>query len=399
METHRFTLILVLVLFITFIIVFTDILYGVAYNLIPSIIFITVFIAYYVFWSRNRFYGEELRLATIYTSLLFIPTWFLTGLFFELGLNTSILNIFSYTLNIVFTISYVLGCEVFRRILVDNIGVKDNNVKALIVSTITTILYMKLLGLTEINLSTLSLYIIFMGYNYVTTMISILNGFKNQVSYILPIYTMINLSPLQPILNILMKRVVLGLILIVQSFILVITLYRERKIRVRRRYFTERMKRFKELFEYTLLILSIIILVLYIIGYRPLVIISGSMNPTINVGDVVVIDINDRRPGESDIIAFTALNNVIVHRVVYSYERNNKLFYITKGDANKEIDPWVVEGKQVLGKVVLTIPYLGNPTILIRKYIGDPMKVTSIAISLLLFSIIYSMFKKTVYIL
>ena len=58
-----------------------------------------------------------------------------------------------------------------------------------------------------------------------------------------------------------------------------------------------------------------------------------------------------------------------MHRVVeIKHEGNTKLF-VTKGDANKDIDPEPVHPSQITGKVVFVIPKVGWVGIIIRDFI------------------------------
>jgi len=87
------------------------------------------------------------------------------------------------------------------------------------------------------------------------------------------------------------------------------------------------------------------------------VVLSGSMEPVLSPGDVVIVDssgpvqngdvITYRRPGDS--VPTT-------HRVVGEVDGR----YETKGDANEEADTGTVAPEAIIGKVVLTIPLIGH---------------------------------------
>jgi signal peptidase I len=93
------------------------------------------------------------------------------------------------------------------------------------------------------------------------------------------------------------------------------------------------------------------------LGWRLDVVQSGSMEPAIGKGDLVVT-----APGSSenveigDVISFHAEGGTMVcHRVVAIEGQT----FITKGDANEDIDPWAVPFDHVEGKVTIGLPYLG----------------------------------------
>ncbi|WP_058365671.1 signal peptidase I [Haloparvum sedimenti] len=92
------------------------------------------------------------------------------------------------------------------------------------------------------------------------------------------------------------------------------------------------------------------------------VVLTASMTPAIAPGDVVIVD--DRGPEaitEGDVITFRRGDEQVpvTHRVVGVEERNGDRAFATKGDANEDADSGLVPASNVLGTVVLTIPYLG----------------------------------------
>ena len=105
-----------------------------------------------------------------------------------------------------------------------------------------------------------------------------------------------------------------------------------------------------------------------------LVVVSDSMEPALNEGDLIFVrgidpehikagSINDKN---GDIIVFDAHglwegapDGLIVHRVVDRYKKDGRWHFLTKGDANWHVDfAWVPEGR-ILGKVIGKIPYIG----------------------------------------
>ncbi|HWQ16619.1 MAG TPA: signal peptidase I [Sulfolobales archaeon] len=97
----------------------------------------------------------------------------------------------------------------------------------------------------------------------------------------------------------------------------------------------------------------------------PLVVISGSMEPTISMGDIALV-VKIRNPSEvrvGDIIAFWNENQIVIHRVVGITENG----FITKGDALPSPDPFIVEKNTVIGKAIGSIPKIGWITIIMRS--------------------------------
>jgi signal peptidase len=90
---------------------------------------------------------------------------------------------------------------------------------------------------------------------------------------------------------------------------------------------------------------------------------TGSMVPTLNVGDLIVVQgIPFSEVKNSDIIVFHSpydYTTLIVHRVVAIQTAQAQVYFSTKGDANGGPDPWQVLGSDFVGKVVSVYPGVG----------------------------------------
>ncbi|MBQ3469306.1 MAG: signal peptidase I [Bacilli bacterium] len=94
---------------------------------------------------------------------------------------------------------------------------------------------------------------------------------------------------------------------------------------------------------------------------------SNSMEPKMSVGDLVVtkkVELEDLK--KQDIIAYRRDDIVVTHRIIGINEKNNTL--ITKGDNNAYADSGEIIESQVLGKVILNIPFIGHIYSFIRIY-------------------------------
>ena len=88
-------------------------------------------------------------------------------------------------------------------------------------------------------------------------------------------------------------------------------------------------------------------------GYTVFSVLTGSMMPTINVGDIILVDIKDEQDNFNvqDMIVFKQDNAIVTHRIVKVDE--NKI--ITKGDANNTTDEPITK-ENIIGKVIKIIP-------------------------------------------
>jgi len=90
------------------------------------------------------------------------------------------------------------------------------------------------------------------------------------------------------------------------------------------------------------------------------VVMSGSMEPTIPVGSIVVVGkVNPEDVKVGDVIAFEAGESATMHRVVEKVVEDGSFYFRTKGDANEDPDPWIVKPEDIRGALLLTIPYYG----------------------------------------
>ena len=92
------------------------------------------------------------------------------------------------------------------------------------------------------------------------------------------------------------------------------------------------------------------------------------MKPVFKRGDLVIYrKVNHKNSvKKNDIIAFEKNNEIIIHRVYQIVKNNGKIYYITKGDNNGSVDTGKISKKDVLGKKVFSIPYIGYPSVLIN---------------------------------
>lgn len=99
---------------------------------------------------------------------------------------------------------------------------------------------------------------------------------------------------------------------------------------------------------------------------KAMVVLSGSMLPTIKVGSVVVVappkNASKGQPlyKQGEIMTYTTGYETFTHRVVYSKENAGTFFYKTKGDNNKDEDIGEIPEYKTVGKVILYVPILGR---------------------------------------
>lgn len=127
-------------------------------------------------------------------------------------------------------------------------------------------------------------------------------------------------------------------------------------------------------------------------------VVSGSMTPTLNIGDLLVVQgvLNAceiyAAPAykNGDVIVFYKPkgfrdpNDLIVHRALDKFSKGGTWYFTTKGDNNPAQDYWDVPEDYLIGKVVGRIPLLGY----LKIFLGTPvgMAVIILLIVILLFA-------------
>ncbi len=112
-------------------------------------------------------------------------------------------------------------------------------------------------------------------------------------------------------------------------------------------------------------------------GYSIFEIATGSMEPTLNVKDLIIVKIT-KDVSVNDIVTYIEEDNLITHRVI-SINGDN---LTTQGDANNSIDN-NIKKDAIIGKTVYVIKKGG----LIREVFLTPRNIIIITITLLLISI------------
>ena len=336
------------------------------HNIINFIFWITILIisitTFNKGYKRNK-YKDILFKDILIFILLYVIIYYLSG--FIVGFQQSPLN-FGLSNTIKNLIKYVL-----LRIIIETTKyylIKENNTKIFIV--ITTILFI----------------IINIDINYI---INLLEQPKELFKYfsntIIPttIYGIVGTyiiknSSLKS--NILLQIVPLILTYTIKispnldwylysvfHIVYLLLLYTYLKYEIDKREKTEQKAK-KNIYSQIPIISISIIMILFVLGiftYVPIGVMSNSMKPIFERGDIIVYkkvkNINDIK--ENDIICYQLDNIKVMHRVTKIENINNKKYFTTKGDNLLSNDPLKVKEEQIIGTIIFTIPRLGYPSV------------------------------------
>ena len=103
--------------------------------------------------------------------------------------------------------------------------------------------------------------------------------------------------------------------------------------------------------------LLVILGIAVLLELRLVVILSGSMEPSISTGSICFISGADRRGVPGKVVAYELKDHLVVHRISRCVSGGES--FITKGDSNDTEDPIPVSAKQIRGRVIGTISVSG----------------------------------------
>jgi signal peptidase len=107
---------------------------------------------------------------------------------------------------------------------------------------------------------------------------------------------------------------------------------------------------------------------------RPLVVLSGSMEPALHVGDVVIVQrIAPLKARVGDIVTFKdpARGGVLVtHRVRAERVVGSEVRFVTQGDANNATEHWSVHAGDTISRSEVAIPKIGYVLMFLHRSTG-----------------------------
>ncbi|MDQ8046178.1 MAG: signal peptidase I [Solirubrobacteraceae bacterium] len=135
------------------------------------------------------------------------------------------------------------------------------------------------------------------------------------------------------------------------------------------------LKRFLEALV-TGLVAGFVLLVLapVVLGWRPYTVLTGSMRPGIQPGDVVMdrpIRITQAHVGQ--VVTFsdpTRHGELVTHRIRSIAHAAGMTTVETRGDANTTSEHWTIATKDRVGLVVYRLPKIGKVAVLVRSRVG-----------------------------
>ena len=377
------TLLPFLLILTAYMLKYLNVLYGAAFYLVPIVLnILVVTITYRCVVYKKPTYG----IISSYIPLMIASTlapFFFSGIIFGFGKSIYFIEPITAIMPFILTLTSLMAIEHVKALMLK----KWNLLFILIISIIMSVIMFQTVQFVT-NIGEMS--ILFMRelmMNMVTSIIIISYGLLPAVSYRLGVDMIWYYFPIQPMIKMYMSGIMLMIGLITSLVILDYTKFTHSPLLTPKTE-TSIIGKVKTIFP--LIVLGLIAL-FQIAGLHSFVVLTGSMEPFVNPGDLVLVE-KEEHYNVGDVIVFSTRGTIIVHRV-HSVEDN---YIITKGDANNYIDPWKIRPDKIIGKTFAVLPYIGLPLVAISRLLGTYYMGLLFTISVILLILFLSYYIKLI---
>ena len=319
-----------------------------------------------------RLKSTIIRVALI-VGLFQLAFYLIGGLFSGFGKSPYSFTPTGILTNLVFVGSMLVGMELSRAWLINRLGRKHTLLAVAFVAVLYTLLSIPLARITGLRPELASITYVnstvlpALAENMLASFLALLGGPLAAIAYRGILQAFWWFCPILPNLPWAFK----GLIGVVVPIVGLVVANILRSSRLRRRQ--ARRESEGSLAGWVVTTIVAVAIIWFAVGLfpvHPTTVIGGSMRPTLDVGDVVIVvevPADTIEPG--DIIQFReAEGSTTVHRVVEIQETEGNTVFVTQGDANRAPDPEPVLADNVVGKVVFNIPKVGWAAIAVKEF-------------------------------
>lgn len=348
-----------------------------SYPIYLLILFVILGISYYFlkFDKRKERLSKDIMLIIGIVVLLYWLIIYIVGYFSGFLMNSYQRSFFGITKNILYGFGLIASSEILRHIFLR----RRNDNKKIFVLTIIVISLLEIVTKFSANQLDSNVQILKLLFSVVVpifskniflSFITLKVGCMSSILYRslmeLPLYVV----PIIPNLGYYIENLVITILPLIILLIIYKLYYSDDGKIVSSRMYNKINKISNVIYSFiVILLLGVVLLVSGIGRYIVYTIGSASMVPTINVGDVVVIDKKDKEFKEDDIIAFYHNDVILVHRIVKIYKDAYGEYYQTKGDNNDTADSWLVKEKDVVGQYRMRFRWIGWPTVKLNEWL------------------------------
>lgn len=329
--------------------------------------------------TRIKFQTAKLQTIFIIVTIYFI-FYFLLGLF--LGYSKSIYshtplgiikNLWMYLLPI-FEIEYI------RKTLVDsNHSILNHIFVAILFTLVLSNLY-SILNFSNYSMLFKNIFSVFIpsfANSLLLVFLSRTCGYYGNLFYRVP-QTFLTISlPILPSINWYYTSI-LGILLPLITFLLIQNIHNKAELSEPRRFLRK-----KSGLKFLPILIPLLFLICFASGvfkYKPIAVLSNSMHPIFDRGDLVIVQKLNQNELEKlkkyDIIEYILGDSIITHRIIHIEKHSNgKWLYTTMGDHNNAPDIKKVGKSQITGKILFRIPKIGYPSVWLSDFLKQSKKV------------------------
>lgn len=324
--------------------------------------------------ARFRLKKSLITLA-ILVAIFQIAICVIAGLFSGFGKSPYSFTLTGILINLIFVGSALIGIEFSRAYMINKLARRNTVLILGLVALLYTVVCLPLSKFTspgdlkEITSFSGSTLLPLLAENLLASFLALLGGPIACIAYRGTLQAFAWFSPVLPDLGWAMKAIV-GIMGPTVGFLMVQSVYSAHE---EPRKASLRVKRGSSVVGWGVVGLVSLTMIWFSFGLFPVhatTIVSGSMRPTLEVGDIALVqkvDVDIIEPG--DIIQFKKERVSVLHRVVDIQQVGNSKLFVVKGDANREPDSDPVYPEQIVGKSIYTIPKVGWGPLILRGLI------------------------------
>lgn len=350
-----------------------------SYVIMPAIWIAIALVIWYIPHSRP---SGKLRLRSlIYQwafifAILYISIVVLAGVFFSFGKSPYGHTMTAILTNIIYVGSSLVGRELIRSYLVNSLTKKESYRVFILVSllmTFTNISFSKFVQTMELEIL-VKLFAEHIGPEFVENLFSVylvfLGGPLASIIYLSATEAFYWLSPVLPNLQWIITALI-GILCPTFFLMAIQSIYNSAAGNIKKREQDEEGT--GSWIVTSLISIGIIWFAVGVFPIYPSVIATGSMEPMIKPGDIIlvkkIVDIDGINGlKEGDVIQFQRDGILISHRIIELVnDEKEGIQFRTKGDNNSSEDSDLVKTQDVKGTIEYTVPKIGWPTLLIKS--------------------------------
>jgi len=307
------------------------------------------------------------------------------GLINKFGKSPLSFTPMAIAINFILVSSTLLGMELSRGYLTRNLSRKRPTLTLAAITLLYTFTTVSIVAL--INFRDPLNYTKFMGENFLPTLtenllatyLALMSGPLASLAYRAPLQAFQWFSPILPDLPWGYKSLI-GVMTPTIGFIAINMATTQTDLRkagiLTRTRPTPRLRKSQKSMKGWLVISVFLVLTVWtstgLLGFYPTIVASGSMRPTMDVGDIaIVISTDPSKIQVGDLIQYWREGEMTLHRVVDIRREGGARLFQTKGDDNPIPDTELVLPAQIRGKLILTIPKLGWISIYFKTAVAN----------------------------